>query len=247
VTVLAQSTIVQSGSTSDLLAFNMRNIDDVFPGFVAGDFAVIYGLPHVSALLLLLAVRAQLPCQLGGLESSVVFVDGGNAFRLYKVSRLARLHHLKPRDVLRRIFVSRAFTMHQMTSIILDSLEGVTKKYDAKLVIISDFQGLYLDKDIPSEESKEVFIQVAAYISEFSRKTDTIVLAACLPHYYSRSNAFLQSVACARSNVTISITKKSFYPFGKQFGLEKHPSFKLGCVDFPSENLTLNDFIRSGK
>ena len=225
----------------------MRSIDSLFPGFVAGDFAVIYGLPHVLTLLLLLAVRAQLPCQLGGLESGVVFVDGGNTFRLYKVSRLARLHHLRPRGALRRIFVSRAFTMHQMTSIILDGLEEATRKYDAKLVIISDFQGLYLDKDIPPEESKEVFIQVAAYISEFSRKTGTIVVAACLPHCYSRRNAFLQSVACARSNVTISITRKSSYPFGKQFALEKHPSFKLGCVDFPSENLALNDFVRGGQ
>lgn len=245
--VLAQSTIVQSGLTPALLPFNMRNIDSLFSGFVAGDFAVIYGLPHVLTLLLLLAVRAQLPFQLGGLESGVVFVDGGNTFRLYKVSRLARLHHLRPRDVLRRIFVSRAFTMHQMTSIILDGLEEATRKYDAKLVVISDFQGLYLDKDIPPEESKEVFIQVAAYISEFSRKTGTIVLAACLPHYYSRRNAFLQSVACARSNVTISITRKPSYPFGKQFALGKHPSFKLGCVDFPSENLTLNDFVRGGQ
>jgi len=45
--VLAQNTIVQSGSTSALLPFNMRSIDDLFPGFVAGDFAVIYGLPCV--------------------------------------------------------------------------------------------------------------------------------------------------------------------------------------------------------
>jgi hypothetical protein len=242
--VLAQNTVFQLGSTPALLPFNMRNIDSLFPGFVVGDFAVVYGLPHVLTLSLLLAVRAQLPCQLGGLESSVVFVDGGNTFRLYKVSRLARLHHLRPRDVLRRIFISRAFTMHQMTSIILDGLEEATRKHNARLVIISDFQGLYLDKDIQPEESKEVFSQVTAYISEFSRKTGAIVLATCLPHCHSRRGAFLQSIACARSNVTISITKKTFYPFGKQFALEKHPSFKLGRADFPSENLTLNDFVR---
>jgi len=245
--VLAQNTFVQLGSTPVMLPFNMRNIDSLFPGFMVGDFAVVYGLPHVLTLSLLLAVRTQLPCQLGGLESSVVFVDGGNTFRLYKVSRLARLHHLRPRDVLWRIFISRAFTMHQMTSIILDGLEEATKKYDVRLVIISDFQGLYLDTDIQPEESKEVFSQVTAYLSEFSRKTGTIVLATCLPHCHSRRSAFLQSVACARSNVTISITKKPSYPFEKQFALEKHPSFKLGRVDFPPGNLTLNDFVGGGQ
>jgi len=239
--------MVKSLSSQALLSFNVQNIDTLFPGFTAEDFAVMYGQPGVLTLSLLLAVRAQLPSQLGGLESNVVFVDGGNTFRLYKVSRLARLHHLKPRDVLRRIFISRAFTMHQMTSIIFDGLEEAAKKYDAKLVIISDFQGLYLDKDVRPEESKEVFSQVAAHASEFAKKNDTIVIAACLPHHYNRRAAFLHAVACARSTVTISITKKRSYPFERQFTLEKHPLFKLGTVDFPSENLNLNDFMRGGR
>ncbi len=225
----------------------MQNIDTLFPGFTVGDFAVMYGQPHVLTLSLLLAVRAQLPYQLGGLESDVVFVDGGNTFRLYRVSRLARLHYLRSRDVLRRIFISRAFTMHQMTSIILDGLEEATKKYDAKLVIISDFQELYLDKDVSSEESKEVFSQVTAYLSEFAKKDNAIVIATCLPHYYCRRSAFLHAVACARSSVTISITKKRNYPFERHFTLEKHSVFKLGSIAFPSENLTLNDFVTSGQ
>jgi hypothetical protein len=245
--VLAQNTVIKPISSQALLSFNMQNIDNLLPGFMLSDFAVIHGLPSVLTLSLLLAVRAQLPYQLGGLESSVVFVDGGNTYRLYKVSRLARLHHLRPRNVLQRIFISRAFTAHQMTSIILDKLEEATAKYDARLVIISDFQGLYLDKDIPLEESKEVFSQVTTYLSKFAEEKRVIVLATCLPHYYSRRSAFFHAVACARSNITISITKKPSYPFAKRLALEKHPLFKLGSVDFPCENFTLNDFVRGGQ
>jgi hypothetical protein len=101
--------------------------------------------------------------------------------------------------------------MHQMTSIILESLEEVTRKYDARLVIISDFQGLYLDKDVRPEESKAVFSQVAAHVSEFAKKNDVIVIATCLPHHYCRRSAFLHAVACARSSVTISIANKRSY------------------------------------
>jgi hypothetical protein len=235
--------MVKPLSSQALLSFNMQNIDSLFPGFMLGDFAVMYGLPHVLTLSSLLAVRALFPFQLGGLESSVVFVDGGNTFRLYRVSRLARLHHLRPRDVLRRIFISRAFTMHQMTSLILDGLEEATERYGARLVVISDFQGLYLDKDIPVEESREVFSQVCAYLSDFAQEKGTIVLATCLPHCYSRRSAFLHAVACARSKVTINVTNRRTYPFGKQFALEKHPLFRLGTVDFPCENLTLDHFV----
>jgi hypothetical protein len=91
--------VVKQLSSQGLLSFNMRNVDALFPGFAMGDFVMMYGQSHLSTLSLLLAVRAQLLYQLGGLESSVVFVDGGNTFRLYKVSRLARLHHLKPGTV----------------------------------------------------------------------------------------------------------------------------------------------------
>jgi len=137
--------------------------------------------------------------------------------------------------------------MHQMTSIILDGLEEATKRLDAKLVIISDLEGLYLDRDVRPEESKEVFSQVTAHVSEFAKKNDKIVIATCLPHYHYRRSVFLHAVACARSTVTISITKKRTYPFERRFILEKHPSFKLGSVDFPSENMTLNDFTRGGQ
>jgi hypothetical protein len=223
----------------------MQNIDSLFPGFALGDFAVIDGLPTILPLSLLLAVRAQLPCQLGGLESSVVFVDGGNTFRLYKVSRIAQMHELDPSEVLQRIFISRAFTTHQMTSMILDKLQGVTLKHDARLVIISDIAGLYLDKDIPAEEGKEVFNQVVAFLSKFAEENSLIVIATYLPHYRSRLNAFLHAVACARASIVMSVTK-SPRRFGQQLVLGKHPLFRLGQIDFPSEDLTLDYFTGGG-
>jgi hypothetical protein len=74
--------MIKPTSAEALLSLNMEDIDALFPGFMVGDFAVMYGLPSVLPLSLLLAVRAQLPGQLGGLESNTVFVDGGNTFQL---------------------------------------------------------------------------------------------------------------------------------------------------------------------
>ena len=54
----------------------------------------------VQSLVTLLCIRAQLPPQLGGLTSSVVFIDGANTFRLYQTTRLARLLQLDPKQVL---------------------------------------------------------------------------------------------------------------------------------------------------
>ncbi len=243
--ILTQEIRIKATSSQTVLSLNMRNIEDLFPGFMLGDFAVMHGLPYVLPLSLLLAVRAQLPYQLGGLESNAIFVDGGNTFRLYNTSRLARLHGMKPVEVLKRIFISRAFTAHQMTFIILDRVEEIAKKHNAKLVIISDLAELYLDEDIPTEESRETFSHVTSHLAKFAEESRMVVLAVCPLHEHSRRSAFFHAVACAKSNVNIRLRKKSTYPFDKQFVLEKHGVFKLGCVDFPSENLTLKDFVEA--
>jgi hypothetical protein len=60
--------------------------------------------------------------QLGGLASNVVFIDGGITFRLYRIAKLAQLHGLNAEEVLQRIFISRAFTAYQLTSLVMEKL-----------------------------------------------------------------------------------------------------------------------------
>jgi len=239
---LLSRALVKSVPSRSRLTFNIRNIDDLFPGFALGNFAVFHGSTTVLPLSMLLCVRAQLPYQLGGLETNVVFVDGGNTFRLYDVSCIAQRHKLDPREVLERIFISRAFTAYQMTSLVLDGLQSAVEKYASKLVIISDIVGLYLDKDVPKKEAREVFNQLTVYLPNFARENHVIVFATCLPHYPSKRNLFFKAVACGRANVVASVTPSKR---GQQFVLEKHPFFSLGRINFPSENLTLTKFLEA--
>jgi hypothetical protein len=223
-----------------LLTLNVPNIDDLFPGFAAGDFALLQGTSVVLPLSSLLCVRAQLPNQLGGLGTDVVFVDGGNTFRLYQVSRIAQIHQLDPRQVLKHIYISRAFTAHQLTSIVFERLKDAVDRFNAKLVAISDIAGLCLDKDVPAEEAKRVFSRLVAYLSTFAEENQVAIVATYPPHPRSRRNSFLHAFACGRANVVISIRSSKH---GREFVLEKHPRFTLGRVEFPSENLTLTEFI----
>ena len=227
--------------TQTLFSLNMRNINDLFPGFAPGDFAVIYGSPSVISLTSMLCVRAQLPNQIGGLSSNVVFIDGGNTFRLYHISRLAQIHHLDPKQALERIYLSRAFTAYQMTALIMERLKDAVEKYNAKLVVISDIAGLFLDKDIPDEEARHVFSQVAAYLQNFAREKQIILIATYPPRQNSNRNAYLQALTCQKANVILAL-KQTMYD--REFILEKHPRFMLGTAEFPSENLTLTDFMQ---
>jgi predicted ATP-dependent serine protease len=239
---LLQRTTLKSPQSQPRLSFNMENLDDVFPGFAPGDFAVLHGSPTVLPLSMLLCVRAQLPPQLGGLGTNVTFVDGGNTFRLYDVSTLAQAHELDPKGVLERIFISRAFTAYQMTSIVFDRLRETVEQHDSKLVVVSDIAGLYLDKDVPEREAKHVFSQLTLRLSRFAEKNHVTVIATYPPHYASKRNLFLKWAACGRANVVASVrpTRHS-----SLFVLEKHPLFPLRRAAFPSENLTLSRFMEA--
>ena len=47
---------------------------------------------------------------------------------------------------------------------------------------------------------------------------------------------------CGRANVVVAIKKFRSRP---HFVLEKHPNFKLGKAEFPSEEVTLADFLEA--
>ncbi|UCG36793.1 MAG: hypothetical protein JSV64_00480 [Candidatus Bathyarchaeota archaeon] len=187
-------------------------------------------------------MRAQLPYQIGGLETNVTFVDGGNTFRLYDISHIARLYELNPEKVLERIFISRAFTAYQMTSIILDRLQKNVEQHDSEFVIVSDISGLFLDKDISAREAREVFNQLIIHLSTFAQRNHIVVAATYLPHHLSNRNIFFKTIICGCANVIISTMPCER---SQQFILEKHPFFDLGSTNFPSEDFVLTKFMET--
>jgi RecA/RadA recombinase len=238
---LSQNVIVKPTLSQPVFPLNLRGVNEVFPGFALGDLAVLQGT-SVSALTSLLCIKAQLPTQLGGLQSNVIFVDGGNTFGLYQIAELARIHHLKPKEVLDNIFISRAFTAYQETALIKHFLKEAIKKYNSKLVIISDIAGFFLDKDIPEDEAQRIFSQVATFLSNFARENQIIAIATYPVHVDTTRNASLHTLTCSRANVVLSFRKTSY---ARQFVLEKHPYLPNGVAELPLEDLTLADFAEA--
>lgn len=238
---MSQNIMIEPKLSQPVFPLNLRNVNEVFPGFAFGDFAVLQGA-SVSSLTSLLCVKAQLPTQLGGLQSNVVFIDGGNTFRLYQIAQLAQLHWLNPKTVLDNIYISRAFTAYQAASLIKQHLKQIITKYNAKLVIISDIAGFFLDKDIPEDETQIIFGQVITFLSNFARETQTIIIVTYPQHAKNPRNALLHTQTIRKANVVLSLRKTSY---ARQFVLEKHPSLSLGVSELPQEDLTLEDFAEA--
>jgi len=236
---LSQTIAVKTTLSQPVFSLNLRNVKEVFPGFALGDFAVLQGV-SLSSLTSMICVNAQLPTQLGGLQSSVVFIDGGNTFRLYQIARLAQLHHLNPKKVLDNIYISRPFTAYQTCFLIMHQLKDAIKKYNAKIAIISDIAGFFLDNDIPEDEAQRIFEQVATFLSNFARETQTIIIATYPQHAETPRNDLLHTQTTRKANVVLSLRKTSY---AWQFVLEKHPYLSSGVAELPVEDLTLEDFV----
>jgi len=225
-----------------VLALGIPKLDEAFPGFRSGEFAVLVGQPLSMMLPFLLSVRCQLPFKRGGLNSRVVYIDGGNTFDPYAVSAIAQEYGLEPRSVLEKIFISRAFTAYQLTALIFEKLEETLKRYRSKLVVISDITGLFLDCDVPKMEGRDTFLKMTQYLLELATRRRIIIVASYFPRPYSSRNLFLESVLVGRASTVIRFKESKG---GFEFALEDHPNIKPFVADFPSNAVTIDMFAEA--
>ncbi len=237
---MMQNIMVKPTSAPQKFAFNVPEVDYLFPGFTTEEFAVIYGSPSVTSLTSLLCIRAQMPTQLGGLGSNVVFIDCANTFTQESITRLAKQNHINPTVARQRIFNFSAFTAYQLTSLIMDKLEEKIISSNAKLVVVSDIGGLFLDKAISRDEAQRAYVQIVNFLVYLAKKHQIIVVATYPTHEGSVRNIALKEMVLSRANTVLSYFKA---PYTAELNLEKHPTYMLGTAEPPSENLTLTSFF----
>lgn len=231
-----------STESERVLSFGIAKIDGAFPGFHRGDFAVLYGHLLCEKLLFLLSVRCQLPFKLGGLNSRVIYLDGGNTFDPYAISAIAREHGLEPRSALENIFISRAFTAYHLTSFIFEELEEALRRYGARFVIVSAITGLFLDRNVAERESEETFKEMVKRLAGLAAKRRLIIVASHSPRPASGRNTYLQSVLFASANIVIGIKESKGVP---KLVLESHPHLLPFTVNLLPDEVTLDTFMEA--
>ncbi len=80
------------------------------------------------------------------LDRDAVFVDGGNSFNPYSLSRIAKSFGAEPRKVLSRIHVARAFTEYQMEAL-MHGLQDAVEQWNPAVLAISYLPSLFSGSD----------------------------------------------------------------------------------------------------
>ncbi len=180
-----------------------------------GQFAALQG-DESHALSTLLCVRATLPAP-RGLDSDVVFIDGGNLFDTYAVSQHSIILGLEPETVQERIHLSRAFTHHQAHSLIVDRLPSTIDRYDAKLAVVSDITALFCDPDVRDKrEALDVFRNSIRFLGTIAEQRNMLVLATNL----KTRNRTMDNALMRTAHVSAKLTNRGAYT---QLTVTRHP------------------------
>jgi len=225
------------------LTFGIEELDGLFGGLRQGELVVFYGSWTSHILSELLCVRSQLPHIEGGLDSTVVFIDGGNIFDPYFISEAARQIGLNAEEILKNIWISRAFTGYQLTALITEELPKILDREGSRLVVISDIATLYCDPDIGVWEAKKTFNRVTLFLWELVRQKDILLVATSLSPQSERKR-ILEHYLLGRASVVAMVEDGN--PHAK-ITLQRHPSKPMASVKLffrePRAQPLLEDFM----
>lgn len=120
------------------LTTGSKELDELLGGGIESQsITEVYGMfaAGKSQWCFQLSVLAQLPRDKGGLGGNVLYIDTENSFRPERVEQVARYRGLDPEEVMKNIFVARAYNSnHQM--LLADKAAEIIKKKNIKLVIV---------------------------------------------------------------------------------------------------------------
>ena len=117
-----------------------KNLDDLLGGGVETQaITETYGAfgSGKSQLAFQLAVTVQLPKDKGGLERGCLFIDTENTFSPHRIIGIAKRFKLDPQQVLKNIYVSRAFNSEHQMFLVEKAVDIIPEKNIGLIVIDS--------------------------------------------------------------------------------------------------------------
>ena len=100
----------------------------------------------------------------------VLYVDGANAFDPYILVRIARRAGADARGLLSRLKVSRAFTCHQLETLLCERLAAAVLAERPALVVVAGWGDLFHDENVPEREAMRLLDRTAAAVRRIAAR-----------------------------------------------------------------------------
>ena len=199
-------------------------LDSMLRPLSSEHLVVLSGAP-ASAVAELAAFRAQLPFEQGGLDSPVLFIDGGNRSDPYLFSSFAKQRRLKPASAMRRVATCRVFTMYQLAELASEHMVRAADDYAARLVVLSDVLGTFNEPELDETEARRVLTAVERGITKV-KKNSLVLATLASPNKYDEIVASwadtMVSFSASRGQVRAELVKhRSRLPSSSSFKMSQ--------------------------
>jgi len=159
-------------SAQVIIPSNIALIDKVIGGFKAGSMTYMYGeSPLLRYVPYDLCVKTYKM-----FNENSVFLDGGSSMNPYALARYAKTYELNISDVLEHVYVSRAFTMYQLSSLVYDHLERLIHECSPQTVILDAFPLLYQTPDVSYDEAHTLLTETMQYLEDLTKRYHLITV-----------------------------------------------------------------------
>lgn len=139
-------------------------------------------------ILVVEATRGLAPEVLGGLAPMLLgggrrlfCADGANSFDPYVFSIQARSRGMNAAEVLRRIFLTRAFTIHQLEAVAEQMLPPLAREPDRPVVAILGLEHLFLEESLPLGERRQLLGRVLEMLAALRTEGMSLLLTHAPP------------------------------------------------------------------
>lgn len=209
------------------LSTGVNALDNLLEGGIeAGLTHLFYGNRGLHNDFLRIAVKAQMPKEMGGTGAPVILIDSANMIKIERITDVAYDLELEPEEVMDRIYITRAFNSSQTYDIIMNQMDNFFSRVPAKVLMVTGLPNLYIEEGMTGEGLQQIS-HMASNIMKFTLQRDlfTIVSAPSSP----KSNnvpAGGRSLA-SNSQVHIRIEESKSYV---RYILAKHPQYPVRNV-----------------
>jgi Rad51 len=146
----------------DRFSFGINKLDSKLELHLDDMIGIFGETRYTNTLATRLIVRSLLPRNHGGVDAgNVIVIDADNSSSPYLYVDFARQYGLHHRNVLRKVLVSRQFTIYQLTNTVIYDLPKRIQLHKPKVIVISGLlDQFYQDPYIHSAEAQSLISQI---------------------------------------------------------------------------------------
>jgi hypothetical protein len=128
---------------------------------------------------------------------AVAIIDGAMAFDVMAIAADAQARRVPPERWLRRIYIARAFTCHQVATLLCERLDPLLASQAVGLVILLGPCTTFFDENVPFKDAFLLFQRVLRKIEALCTRGPLLLMAQALDGYRTRRTLFARALVKA--------------------------------------------------